>query len=154
MLSQHLCAPPSHGPRTSHSSCQGSGKEVRPHPLSYWCVQMSTGPALCSFTAICSCLLSTWCPEMAPVQGMLLGCRGCSWVQNQQQGAGGEEVLLPICVFYPLNLGAALGAEGKEPGFWSSNPSPTSCKSVSLSQSLSLSAVSSSPAKWGQYRSC
>ena len=98
MLSQHLCAPPSHGPRTSHSSCQGSGKEVRPHPLSYWCVQMSTGPALCSFTAICSCLLSTWCPEMAPVQGMLLGCRGCSWVQNQQQGAGGEEVLLPICI--------------------------------------------------------
>ena len=101
MLSQHLCAPPSHGPRTSHSLCQGSGKEVRPHPLSYWCVQMSTGPALCSFTAICSCLLSTWCPEMAPVQGTLLGCRGRSQVQNQQQRAREEEVLFPTCVFTP-----------------------------------------------------
>ena len=44
MLSQHLCAPPSHRPRTSHSSCQGSGKEVCPHPLSSWYVQMSARP--------------------------------------------------------------------------------------------------------------
>lgn len=50
----------------------GGGKEVQPHPLSYWYV-VSTG--LCSVLIHSDLLMpvSTWCPEMAPVQGMLLG---------------------------------------------------------------------------------
>lgn len=136
MLSQHLCAPPSHGPGTSHSLCQGSGKEVQPHPLSYWYVQMSTG--LCSVLIHSDLLMPALhlVPRDGPSAGDALGSK------------------IPGLRLLPPQPRAALGAEGKEPGFWGSNPSPISCISVSLGQSLSLSAVSSSPAKWGQYRPC
>ena len=153
MLSQHLCAPPSHGPRTSHSLCQGSGKEVRPHPLSYWYVQMSTG--LCSVLIHSALLMPALhlVPGDGPSSGDALGLQGTlsgpkSAAKSKRRGSP-----VPNLRLYP-STSAALGAEGKEPGFWGSNPSPTSCKPVSLGQSLSLSAVSSSPAKWGQCRPC
>lgn len=138
MLSQHLCAPPSHQPRTSHSSCQGSGKEVCPHPLSCWYVQMSARP--CSALIHSDLLVPALplVPRDGPSAGDALGSKISSKEWEERRSCSQHES-------FPLDLRAALGAEGKEPGFWGSNPSPTSCKSVSVGQSLSLSAVSSSP---------
>lgn len=92
-------------------------------------------------------------PGDGPSSGDALGLQGTlsgpkSAAKSKRRGSP-----VPNLRLYP-STSAALGAEGKEPGFWGSNPSPTSCKPVSLGQSLSLSAVSSSPAKWGQCQPC